>query len=249
MQPELARLGLPFRMSSDQETQETLARRLEAMGIEVSAMPGRRCVLARMRLQRSMFETINHPIRIDEVVFATVGPDQAKCLQPRALFQLPILRIRDCRDATAIEARIHLGWQRHLAQLENVEQWLQQLGTDFQVEEDRSLIAFELAGIEPQARARMIDTHRVILPGRGPLRGISLARAEDRILAIDGRIEGSVDLEINVTNRLDELVKLDSRLSSERRMAAIVENEAPTEPRLRKERNPKIGRASCRERV
>ncbi|MEE2672684.1 MAG: response regulator [Myxococcota bacterium] len=226
-------------MSTSEATQDRIHRRLEAMGIEVTPMPGRRCLVGRMRLQKSTFETTTNPIRIEEVTFATVGANSAKCLKPRALFQLPILPIRDCRDAIAIEARIHLAWQRHIAQLADTEAWLRQIGTEFQSEEDRSLVAFSIAGEDPEARARMIDPNRVILPGRGLLGSIALQRAEDRILGVDRRIQSSVDLEINVSNRLEVLARLDSRLSRQMRVDAL-EEEPLGEPQACKERSPAV---------
>ena len=226
-------------MSIREATQEMVRRRLEAMDLVVEPMPGGRCVLARMRLQQTSFETTTSPIHIEEVVFASVGADGAKCLKPRALFQLPILRIRDCRDATAIEARIHLAWQRHVAQLENAERWLHEIRCGYQAEEERSLIAFPLSGEDPDARVRMIDAHRVILPGRGPLSGVALQRAEDRVLRVDRRIESGVDLEIHVSNRLEELARLDSRLSRQQRFHAFEEGQR-VEPRPQRERSPTV---------
>lgn len=226
-------------MSTSEVTQETVQRRLEAMGIEVTRMPGSRCLVGRMRLQRRIFETTSYPIRIDEVVFSTIGTGGVKCLKPRALFQLPILRIQDCRDATAIEARVHLTWQRHLTQLTQTREWLRGIGLRFEVEEDSAVVAFSIAGEDRQARARMIDPHRVILPSRGLLSGVRLRRVEDRILAVDPRIDSSVDLEINVSNRLEELVRLDIRLSEQERVEAL-EEEPLVEPVPRRQRRPTI---------
>jgi two-component system chemotaxis response regulator CheY len=202
-------------------------------------MPGGRCVLARMRLQRGLFETRSHPVRIDEVTFASVGSDRAKCLRPRALFQLPILRIRDCRDATAIEARIHLAWQQHVGQLEDLEDWLNSIGAEYQTEEERSLIGFPLAGEDPDTRARMIDKKGIILPGRGPLSGIPLRRADDRVVGVDHRIESGVDLEIHVSNRLEELSRIEARLAQQRRFEALDE-EPLVEPTLAGDRKPMV---------
>ena len=50
-----------------------------------------------------------HALQIDHITFSTVGRDRIKCLKPRALFQLPLLRIISCRDATGIEAEITSG--------------------------------------------------------------------------------------------------------------------------------------------
>ena len=66
---------------------------------------------------KGAFETLDQPLRIDEVVFSTVGQDRIKCLRPRPLFALPLLRIASCRDAVAIEARLRLAWHQHLNDL------------------------------------------------------------------------------------------------------------------------------------
>lgn len=193
------------------------------MGVDVEPLPGGRCVLGRMRLQRTVFETTAHPVRVSEVRFATVGRDRAKCLEPRPLFQLPILRIADCRDATAIEARIHLAWQRHVAQIGNVERWLRDLNVGFEGEAGRSVVAFPLDGEAAATRARMIDAYRVILPSVGPLSGIALRRADDRVLRVDRRIGSGISLGSEISNRLEELARLDSRLSQQSRLETIHE--------------------------
>jgi two-component system chemotaxis response regulator CheY len=226
-------------MPSQDATQEAVRRRFEAMGLQVEPMPGGRTVLARLRMQRVVFETTTSPIRIDEVTFASVGIDSAKCMRPRPLFQLPVLRVQDCRDATAIEARIHLAWQRHVEQLRRVEQRLRAFGSDFRAEAGRSHVSFALAGEDPEARGRMIDPNRVILPGRGPLSGIALRRAEDRVLRIDARIATGVDLEIAVSNRLEELVRLDARLTHHHRLQAL-EEALQVESRPTQDRRPAV---------
>lgn len=195
------------------------------MGIEAQLMQGGRCVLAQMRLQRQIFETRESTLQIDEVVFVSVGGDRAKCLQPRALFQLPILRILDCRDATAIEARIHLAWQRHAAQLERARQWLDRIGADWQLEEECSVLAVPMAGEDTLVKTRMIELRSAILPSRGPLSGIKLEQLDDRVVALDTSIESGIDLEIAVTNRLEELARLDDRLAAQRRVDALGDEE------------------------
>ncbi len=239
MQPGPAGARQKPNMSAREATQETVTRRLTAMGIEVEPLPGGRCVIARMRLQRTRFDTTSQPIRIEEVTFASVGNDRAKCVRPRALFQLPILRIHDCRDATAIEARIHLAWQRHVAQIDDVERWLRAIGARCRTEEDRSIVAFPIAGEADDVRARMIDGYRVILPSRGPLSGIAIRRADDRVLNIDRRIDSGVDLEIQVSNRLEELARLDSRLAQQNRLEAL-HDEPLAEPQPAGERRPTV---------
>ena len=106
------------------------------MGIDARMMPGGRCVVARLRLQRPIFRSSTTPFQIDEVTFASVGSDRAKCLRPRALFQLPIFRILDCRDTIAIEARIHLAWEKHRDALTKAQSWLHSLGATGEIEEE-----------------------------------------------------------------------------------------------------------------
>jgi len=220
--------------TSSEAAQQALERRLQGMGMEVQRMPDGGCLLAHMRLQNASFETSGDPLRIDAVVLATVGSEGLKCLQPRALFQLPILPLRECRDATAIEARIHLAWQQHQARLARGEAWLRQLGIPFEREADRGQLAFSLAGTDPEARARMTEPNEVILPSRGLLSGIALKRSEDRLLPIGPRIQTSVDLEIDISNRLGELARLNDRLSQ-----PAPQEEAEESPD-RKERNPQV---------
>lgn len=198
-----------------------MLRRLQDMGLRAQLMPGGRCVLARMRLQRQTFDTPTAPLVIDEVTFATVGTDRAKCLRPQALFQLPMLQIRDCRDATAIEALIHLAWQRHWVQLSKTKGWLQAIGAHPVLEEERSVVAFPLGGEDPKALGRMIEPHRAILPSRGVLSGIALQRVDDRVLELDPSIQSSIDLEMNVTTRLEQLAQLDRRLDGQQRRANV----------------------------
>lgn len=226
-------------MSRLASAQQAVLHRLTAMGIEAQLMPGERCVLARMRLQHPTFPTPAGSIRIEEVEFASVGPDRAKCLEPQALFHLPMLRILDCNDATAIEARIHLAWERLMAQLGETAGWLRSIGIEPDPSERESVVCFPLAGEDETARARMIDPSRVILPGRGPLTGIALGRADDRTLTVDPAIDSGIDLEISISTRLEELQRLDSRLSEQRQLDAIAAEPVPA-ARTRERRLPGV---------
>ena len=213
-------------MAGKEASHELIARRFRAMGLDAVGLVGGRCVVARMRLQRTVFETPGPSLRIESVTLASVGRDRAKCLEPRALFQLPIVRIQDCRDATEVEARIHLAWQRHVARIGRAEGWLRRLGVQTRLDEERSLLSFGVAGEDPAARARSVDANRVILPSPGPLSGIPLQRADDRVLGVDRTIDTAVDLEIQISTRLEELVRLDARLAQESRIDSVREERA-----------------------
>ncbi len=191
------------------------------MGIEARVIGGGRCVLAKMRLQPIPFESLDGSQQIDHVVFSTVGRDKIKCLHPRALLQLPLIRILDCSDSTGIEARIRVTWKNFLSDLEDTRSWLQSIGRDAETSEGGSVLTFKVDGENDQARASMIDPQHVILPSKGPLAGVALQRPEDRSMLIDPSISTAVDLDIAISNRLEELRQMDQRLGDERRQQAL----------------------------
>jgi two-component system, chemotaxis family, chemotaxis protein CheY len=206
--------------STAERQQQALLRRLQGMGLEARLMQGERCVLARMRLSETPFETLEGPVLIRSVVFATVGPDRIKCLRPRPLFQLPMLRVLDCADARALERRIRDAWRAHHTTLRRCRDWLAAIGAGPEPAEEGSVVTFPIAGEAGDVRAAMIDPRHVILPGRGPLSGFALSRTEDRLLRVPPGTDSSTDLCIHVTNRLEELERLSRRLQEERRLRA-----------------------------
>ena len=199
------------------------------MGMQADLAQGGRCVVARMRLRHEPFETLSGMQNVPEVTFSTIGPDRIKCLAPRMLFQLPMLRIVDCRDATSIEARIRLAWQKHLSDLRRAASWLDTIGAEFAPAEQGSIVTFPIAGEASSARVAMVEPQHAILPGPGPLAGIALQRAEDRVVRVDRSVTSSVDLEIALSTRMEELVRIDRRLAEERRRAAMTAADAMSE--------------------
>lgn len=193
-------------------------------------MDGGRCVLATMRLQPIPFETLNGPLRIDQVIFASVGRFRIKCLKPHPLFQLPLIRIHDCRDTTALEARIRLAWKRHVSVLDEGRSWLDALGASVETGEGGATLCFPIEGENQPGRVRVLEPRRIAIPSAGPLSGITLQRAEDRALRLDRGVRSSVELEIAVSTRIDELLRLDRRLVNERRRAAIETTDAVATP-------------------
>jgi CheY-like chemotaxis protein len=67
-------------------------------------------------------------------------------------------------------------------------------------------VAFSLGLEDREATARCLDAKHIVLPGRGPLSGLPLPRAKDRIWSRP-RTEGVSDLEIATTNRLEQLAR------------------------------------------
>ncbi len=192
-------------------------------GVASRMMEGERCVLATMRLQPMPFETLTGSIRIDQVMFSSVGRYRIKCLKPHALFELPLIHIHDCRDTTTLEARIRLAWKRHMSELVDARAWLDGLGAKAETSASGTTLAFPIEGETRAARVRVLGPRRVAIPSLGPLTGITLQRPEDRSLQIERSVRSSVELEIAVSTRLDELLRLDRRLSDDRRRTALNE--------------------------
>ncbi len=205
-----------------------LLSRLNAMGIQAELVPGGRSVLARLRLQSKTFVGLDESIEIDHVLFATIGPDKIKCLQPRALFQLPQIRIADCRDVTTIEARIHLTWKQHVRELDSTRQWLRRIGTLCESAEQGSVLQLPID--PPTVKATLADRARAILPSAGPLAGVPLQRLEDRAPRIDRTTRTALELQMALSTRMEELARIERRLEEERRLNI---GEAPAaEPRF-----------------
>jgi len=203
---------------------EAVLSRMRAMGLRARLAPDGESALASLRLGPAPFETPAGPRRIEEVVFASVGADRIKCLRPRTLFQLPLIRVLDCRDSAALEARIRESWEKHRGELVRARQWLESIGVEVEVAEQGSLLRFAIEGEHPDARASLFDLKRVVLPSQGPLSGLKLDLAEDRSLALDRGLGSSVDLEIAISNRLEQLARLAARVAASKRSRALRAN-------------------------
>lgn len=208
-------------MPEHDETQRT-RKRLTQMGIQAKLMKGERCVIASMPLGPEPFETLAGPRRLERVVFACVGRDQIKCLRPRMLFQLPLLRIGGCRDRSDIEGRIRFVWNHHVSQLRRVGARLKSLGADVRPAEEGSLLRVPIDGEPDGVAAAVIDERRLVLPGTGRLSHRPLSRAEDRVFEISDGVETAVDLSIAASNRIEELVRMHDRQLEESRRHAIL---------------------------
>ena len=216
-------------MSTDENHQQEFLARLKRMGIDARLMKGGRCVLASMTIHNEPFPSLTGPLPIERVVFSTVGRDRIKCLRPRPLFQLPLLRILECEDAQAIEMIIRSAWQSQQAELERAQRWLESIGTRAEIIEQGSVLRFTIEGEERAARACMLQPQQVILPSRGPLSGVTLPAAQDRLLDIDVSVTSSIDLEINISTRLEELARREKIASETRRRASVADLEPPQE--------------------
>jgi len=196
--------------AEDQRVAKTLMQRLAAMGVEVSLLPGGRCVRGRLRLGPLPFPLLDGPREFETLVFATVGPRLLKCLEPDALFQLPLVPIAGCTSAGMIEDRVRAAWVAHGSSLRDAERALRAIGAAARSEPGGATLAFSIGVEDREAAARCLDSSRLALPSRGPLSGIPLGRASERVLSRPAG-ETASDLEIALTNHLERLARATAR--------------------------------------
>jgi len=180
-----------------------LLQRLSAMGLQAALLPGGRCVRARMRLRGGPFPLLDRPAEFRELVFATAGP-KLKVLEPAALFQLPLIPVAGCTSASMIEDRVRAAWTAHRSALRDAHRALRAIGVASGVEPGGATLAFPIGVEEREAAARCLDATRVALPSRGPLSGVALSRASERVL-VRPLGETASDVEIALTNHLERL--------------------------------------------
>jgi DNA-binding response OmpR family regulator len=210
--------------------QDVLLRRLKDLGLAVKPFPDGRGVAVKLPLSSERFELPRGgSARFDSVSFATVGADRIKCLKPTLFFHLPLIRVGSCATAAEFEARIRSAWRERLLDLVRTRSWLEKLGLDAQpATDDAPVLCVRLDVGDSEAQARLFEPGRVVLPGRGPLTGVCLRRAEDRVFVPDPSLPGGLDVELAISTRLEELARLDARLQRERVARPLDE----TSPRL-----------------
>jgi DNA-binding response OmpR family regulator len=187
------------------------------MGLSARPMPGGRSLLVSLPLGPAPFESIQGPLAIDHIVFSTVGPNQIKCLRPRPVFGLPLLDIRRCADALAIETTIRQAWRDRTRELRESGRLLQRLGIEVGAIEGGSVLAFPVPGESPNTRVLMQRIGEAILPSSGPLSGISLESPSDRVLEVGEGLDSGTDLDCLVGVRIEELKQRAQTLQSQTR--------------------------------
>jgi CheY-like chemotaxis protein len=187
--------------------QQILQRRFQAMGLEAGLLAGGRSVLVTLPVGPEPFETPQGPRTLRALRFYTVGHDRIKCLAPLALFHLPLVRIVDCESAARLEARVRAAWSERMRTLGRTRRWLEDLGAAPQSPGGAPQWSFALGLEDERARGIALEPGRVLLPSRGPLSGIPLGRAEERLFDVDTGGGSAVDLELAVTARLEELAR------------------------------------------
>ena len=187
--------------------QQRQSARFHRMGLAARAMPGGRSLLVSLPLGPAPFESVGGPLSIERIVFSTVGADQIKCLRPRPVFGLPLLDIRHCTTASAIEARIRQAWRERTRELRETGRHLQRLSIDVRSVEGGSVLSFALPSESPDAGVLMHRLGEAILPSTGPLAGLTLGSADDRVLEVSDSLDSGTDLECLIGARIQTLLR------------------------------------------
>jgi DNA-binding response OmpR family regulator len=195
------------------------------MGLEVTELPD--CAVATLPLGPEPFETPAGPLPIEEARIASVGTDRIKCLAPEALFHLPILSIRGCSTSSDLEACIRRAWKERRAEVTRTEAWLDALGATARPLAEGAALEIPLGLEDESARGIAFRPGRIVLPGRGPLSGIPLHRASDRVQHADPACTSTADLEIAITTRLEELAREAGKRAHMRAAAAARSRPTP----------------------
>jgi DNA-binding response OmpR family regulator len=185
--------------------QQRQRARFQRMKLAVQAMPGGRSLLVSLPMGPAPFESVQGPLAIERIVFSTVGSNQIKCLRPRPVFGLPLLDIRRCADAAAIEATIRQAWRDRTQELRETGRALKQIGVEVGVVEGGSVLALPMPGESPRTRVLMHRLGEAILPSTGPLSGVALGSFDERVLEVSGSLDSGADLDCLIGARIHEL--------------------------------------------
>jgi CheY-like chemotaxis protein len=106
-----------------------------------------------------------------------------------------------------IEDRVRAAWAAQGRALRDAARALGALGVETRIESGGSALAFPIGVEDREARARCLDAWRVALPSRGPLSGLPLARARERVWTRPSGVETASDVEIAATDQLERLAR------------------------------------------
>ena len=187
--------------------QQRQQARFERMGLASRVMPGGRTLLVSLPISAAPFESLSGPLALERILFATVGADQIKCLRPRPVFGLPLLDIRRCADAAAIESVIRQAWRDRTRELRDTARTLANLGLEVGAVEGASVLAFSLAGESSERPVLIQRIDEAILPSAGPLSGHPLMGLEERVVDVSGKLNSSSELELLLGSRIQELAR------------------------------------------
>jgi CheY-like chemotaxis protein len=211
------RMGEP----DDRRAHRSSVDHLRSLGIEMEPLAGERCARGTLRLAGGPLAAAHGSLDARSVRFATVGAGTIKCLEPPALFHLPLIPIHGCASAAEIEGRIRAAWHKHAQGLRAARDALERIG--FAPRASAGGMLLEVAiGLEGESvPVRLHDLRRALLPTGGPLAGRRVDAPEDRVARIDATATSVTEVEIALTTRMEEIARrVDRARDAERRAAS-----------------------------
>jgi two-component system cell cycle response regulator DivK len=175
------------------------------MGIRTRVMRGGRAAIATMSLSTRAFPGLERSVRFDRVMFSSVGAHHIKCLKPHDLFCLPLVDIRGCESKGDIEERIRSAWRARIERLAGPWDALHRAGTRCSARAPDSAIRLPIEGEAGDVQATLVEPGEIVLPGRGPLRGLGLRSRDERVFKLGTLPATDIELQIAITNHIEQL--------------------------------------------
>lgn len=205
--------------ANERRIQEHWLQLLRGMGAQAEWVAGERCVRARLPLRRGPFPGLERSF--ETLCLATVGVRHVKCLEPEELFQLPMVDIGGCERCGQIEARIREAWEQQQHALQQLRAQLAALGAPAERSGGGAGLETPITSTDGELLAAAGPRSQLVLPGGGPLAGVHLARAGDRLLAWDNTWESATDLELAVTSRMTALARRAAQAADQQRFDQV----------------------------
>jgi two-component system chemotaxis response regulator CheY len=182
-----------------------LVGRLRAMGLEVQdPAAGETSVSGRLPLSSERFEALEGPIMAPEARFFTLGHCQLKFFAPLPLFRLAAIEVGRLTSAAEIERALRLAWAAHVHRLREARDWLEALGAPTRASDGGTRLELELDGTRGEA-AEVLSRSLILIPSVGPARDVSAREPSDRRLRPLPSLEHAFELDIGVTQALEDL--------------------------------------------
>ncbi len=215
----------------ERQAQEQLAARLREMGLEVTLQSGGLHLVGRLLLGGEPLPSPSGPLGLASLVFATAGSHHIKCLRPRPLFQLPLVSIAGCGEASEIEGRVRAAWIDHMARLRRAEELLAEADVEPTWEAHHAGLAFSLDLGARADRARVLRARLVAVPTAGPLADRAVRRAADRVADWPADAASGAEVAISVTTHMEGVAQeIDQQEASSRRQRWCEAESGPEQP-------------------
>ncbi len=197
--------GNEGRLSDVQRHAIFLGQRLKAMGAEVRMRADDTSAEGRLGLSGTPFESLQERFRVEYASFYTLGHNRVKFFEPREFFSLPAIEVSRCETLSDIEVALRQAWNARIIELRKAQSWLDELAVTSHVTGADRLELRSAGSDDPPARVQ--SPAEIQLPSAGPLAEASPEQPGERRYRPLRNIEHSSDLEIGISDAIDQLSK------------------------------------------